>query len=193
MASTMLTVIGCIDYNLWKYFYACFVLSEKNTWFFFLPNNPKMSAGRWCGGRQRLGVWACCWCRTTGVRRHSDCCWNRRGHRHWRLILMQTLTMTFDHLLWWGRKEESIEDNGDGTGELFKPLNLQPCPNPQLWLLMVGTLPADGWQWASMYDGAAMIWTNHLKLKCENYCEDHHLSVGEGHHQCPKDTDNQVF
>jgi hypothetical protein len=28
---------------------------------------------------------------------------------------------------------------------------------------------------------------------CENHCEDHCLSVGEGHHQCPKDADNQVF
>jgi hypothetical protein len=28
---------------------------------------------------------------------------------------------------------------------------------------------------------------------CENHCEDHCLSIGEGHHQCPKDADNQVF
>jgi hypothetical protein len=28
---------------------------------------------------------------------------------------------------------------------------------------------------------------------CENHCEDFHLSIGEGHHQCPKDADNQVF
>ncbi len=30
-------------------------------------------------------------------------------------------------------------------------------------------------------------------INCENHCEDHCLSVGEGHHQCPKDEDNQVF
>jgi hypothetical protein len=32
-----------------------------------------------------------------------------------------------------------------------------------------------------------------LAAFCENHCEDHCLSVGEGHHQCPKDADNQVF
>ncbi len=30
-------------------------------------------------------------------------------------------------------------------------------------------------------------------INYENHCEDHCLSVGEGHHQCPKDADNQVF
>jgi hypothetical protein len=28
---------------------------------------------------------------------------------------------------------------------------------------------------------------------CENHCEDHCLRIGEGHHQCPKDAENQVF
>jgi hypothetical protein len=28
---------------------------------------------------------------------------------------------------------------------------------------------------------------------CENHCEDHHLSIEEEHHQCPKDADNQVY
>jgi hypothetical protein len=31
------------------------------------------------------------------------------------------------------------------------------------------------------------------QINCENHCEDHCLSIGEGHHQCPKDADNQVF
>jgi hypothetical protein len=30
-------------------------------------------------------------------------------------------------------------------------------------------------------------------INCENHCEDHHLSLGEGHHQCSKDVDKQVF
>ncbi len=30
-------------------------------------------------------------------------------------------------------------------------------------------------------------------INCENDCEDHRLSVREGHHQCPKNADNQVF
>jgi hypothetical protein len=30
-------------------------------------------------------------------------------------------------------------------------------------------------------------------INCENQCEDHRLSISEGHHQCPKDADNQVF
>ncbi len=30
-------------------------------------------------------------------------------------------------------------------------------------------------------------------INCENHCEDHCLSIREGHHQCPKDADNQVF
>ncbi len=28
---------------------------------------------------------------------------------------------------------------------------------------------------------------------CENHCKDHCLIIWEGHHQCPKDADNQVF
>ncbi len=27
-------------------------------------------------------------------------------------------------------------------------------------------------------------------INCENNCEDHCLSIGEGHHQCPKDANN---
>ncbi len=30
-------------------------------------------------------------------------------------------------------------------------------------------------------------------INCENHCEDHCLSIGEGLHQCRKGTDNQVF
>ncbi len=30
-------------------------------------------------------------------------------------------------------------------------------------------------------------------IYCENDCKNHHLSIGEGHHQCPKDANNQVF
>ncbi len=30
-------------------------------------------------------------------------------------------------------------------------------------------------------------------INCENHCEDHCPSIGEGHHQCPNDADNQVF
>ena len=42
---------------------------------------------------------------------------------------------------------------------------------------------------------SATGWANCRRLwqPCENHCEDHCLSVGEGHHQCPKDVDNQVF
>ncbi len=31
------------------------------------------------------------------------------------------------------------------------------------------------------------------QCSCENHCEDHCLSVREGHHQCPKDAGNQIF
>jgi hypothetical protein len=69
MASIALTVIGCIDYLAYGTIFTCATFCQKRIVdVFFLPKKPKMSAGRWCGGQQRLGVWACCWCRTTGVR-----------------------------------------------------------------------------------------------------------------------------
>jgi hypothetical protein len=40
---------------------------------------------------------------------------------------------------------------------------------------------------------AAKMAAEGFVVPCENQCDDHHLSVGEGHHQCPKDGDIQVF
>ncbi len=165
MASIALTVIGCIDYLAYETIFTRAMFCQKKILdIFFCQKSPRWALG---GGVEGNSGWECGLVVGVGQQGLEDghCCWKGRGHRHRRLIPMQIFTMTFGRLLQLGREEESSEGNSDGTGGLSKPPNLQPYPNPLSWLPMVGTLPADGWQWASMYNWVATIWTDHLKLK----------------------------
>ncbi len=96
----------------------CF--ARKKILDFFFQKSPRWALA---GGAEGDSGWECGLVVGVGQQGLEDghCGWNGSRHRHWRLIPMQTLTMTFGCLLQWGREEESSEGNGNGTGGLSKP------------------------------------------------------------------------